>query len=659
MNEGSSFLKRFPWLTSKTRTSDLESFLNSLPQSVLLIDSASWEIQLANSRALDFTNYTQSELVGLDARTLFGDCYDPFFNKLNSFKSLSPADPPVIIRIIRRDQLQVPARTTVSPLKNDEKFSLLFLEPAESIDATQGQGDGSPFWGGLNELFCAEKEAEILPALNQALSAAESLSGADILLIYRLMDGVPEIRRLTALGNADLLPEVMDMQDLVSLNEVRYWEPGKQPSCSLYRSARAASIRYVASAPIGQNTAQIGLAVLASTRSAPPAAILEIVRLLAVVSGSIFQNYIHRSNIKGELSQQSLLTTRLSTITERVQEGVMQLSPELHIRSVNQRLEQTLGYSSREVAGEAADKILIGNEKIQQALKQAMEGETVLNLGDVSLFRRNGQSFQAMVRIFPVFSEKRLDEVLVFIQDLSEKEQIRLHAQELENRAWLGELMAVFAHEVRNPINNISTGLQFMGMSLSADDPQQASISRMLQDCDRLDQLIKSVLAYSKPIEYEMASLDLGGLLQRLIDRQRGRNTNSIIRYELQIDPDCPPVSGNLRSLEQVFNNLITNAVQAMSGIEGILSIKMLPAPHDEGVAYVDIYVADTGPGIPKEILDKIFQPFLTTKQGGTGLGLSIAKRIITAHKGNIQVSSFPGGTVFHVQLPIYITDAR
>jgi hypothetical protein len=81
----------------------------------------------------------------------------------------------------------------------------------------------------LNELFCAEKEAEILPALNKALSAAESLSGADILLIYRLMDGVPEIRRLTALGNADLLPEVMDMQDLVSLNEVRYWEPGNNP----------------------------------------------------------------------------------------------------------------------------------------------------------------------------------------------------------------------------------------------------------------------------------------------------------------------------------------------------------------------------------------------------------------------------------------------
>ena len=110
---------------------------------------------------------------------------------------------------------------------------------------------------------------------------------------------------------------------------------------------------------------------------------------------------------------------------------------------------------------------------------------------------------------------------------------------------------------------------------------------------------------------------------------------------------------GNLRALEQVFSNLINNALQAMSQIgSGDLALKVQPDHSEEGVESVEVSVADTGPGIPKELQERIFQPFFTTKPNGTGLGLAITKRIITAHKGNIQVSSFPGGTVFHVQLP-------
>jgi two-component system, NtrC family, sensor histidine kinase AtoS len=142
----------------------------------------------------------------------------------------------------------------------------------------------------------------------------------------------------------------------------------------------------------------------------------------------------------------------------------------------------------------------------------------------------------------------------------------------------------------------------------------------------------------------------------------RPRMERMNVQGSLQVAPDCPPIIGSPRALEQVFINLINNAVQAMSDSGGQLMIKVQQAPEEDLLdiliskrdhsRYVEINVIDTGPGIPQEYQERIFQPFYTTNMSGTGLGLAIAKRIITAHRGNISVTSFPGGTVFRVFLP-------
>ena len=568
-------------------------------------------------------------------------------------------EPQKYMRLLRHDQVPVLSSVFFSQIKTKEKYGLVILEEVEAqLTMKEKDWDSSQFVN-IIELLGSANIPDIQTALQQVCSIAKIISAADQVVIYQLMGENPEIRQTAHCGNEANLPEQLDMHDLVTLNEARYWEPGKHPSCSLYRTARASNIRYLASAPIGQNTALIGLVVIAGLGTPPAKPMIDIARLVASIIGALFQNNTHRINITSELLQQSLVVSRLATIMEQVQEGVMQLSQDLLIRGINPRLEEILGFSSREIIGEEVGKILIGNERIPESLRLVLEAKSGINIGDVRLFRRDGHPFQAMVRILPVLNNAHVDEVEIFIQDMTEKEQIRAHAQELENRAWLGELMAVFAHEVRNPINNISTGLQLMSMHLKSDDAQGIAISRMLQDCDRLEQLVKSVLSFSKPIEYQMESLDLGVLIQRLFDRQRMKLSNPKIRLELQIDPKCPMVLGHMRSLEQVFNNLVTNAIQAMGEDEGVITIKLASGTEIEGIPYVDIFVADNGPGIPKDVQGKIFQPFLTTKQNGTGLGLSIAKRIITAHKGNIQLSSFPGGTIFHIQLPATEDETR
>ena len=189
----------------------------------------------------------------------------------------------------------------------------------------------------------------------------------------------------------------------------------------------------------------------------------------------------------------------------------MQLAPDLTIREINPRLEQLLGYSNREVVGQEAEKILVGNDQTPAALaaspkrrNRCLPWEICRCSDEMASFSRRwcGSSRS--------FNEKSVEGILIFIQDQSEKEQIRQHTEDLENRASLGMLMSVFAHEVRNPINNISIALQVMAIQSACGRSATGADSRMLQDCDRLEELIKSVLGYSKPMEYEMEPLDLG-----------------------------------------------------------------------------------------------------------------------------------------------------
>jgi signal transduction histidine kinase len=163
---------------------------------------------------------------------------------------------------------------------------------------------------------------------------------------------------------------------------------------------------------------------------------------------------------------------------------------------------------------------------------------------------------------------------------------------------------------------------------------------------------MRSVLAFSRPAEYVMEAVDLNQLISRLLDRMNPLMVQSNVQQFLKAEPTLPLVSGNPRALEQVFTNLITNAIEAMGDKGGTLAVKLQKIEGLGGHDYLEVHVADNGPGIPKELQERLFQPFFTTKPDGTGLGLAITKRILTAHKGNIQVTSYPGATVFHVQIP-------
>ena len=162
---------------------------------------------------------------------------------------------------------------------------------------------------------------------------------------------------------------------------------------------------------------------------------------------------------------------------------------------------------------------------------------------------------------------------------------------------------------------------------------------------------MESVLSFAKPLEYKMSGINLDSMLPRLLERWHPRLLRLNISSYYESEIENPIVEGDLRALEQVFTNLISNAVKAMGENGGSLGIKVSETENEEDVNFLQITLTDSGRGIPDEIKAHLFQPFVTGSSHGTGLGLAITQRIVTAHKGKIEMDSFAGGTITKIYL--------
>jgi len=217
--------------------------------------------------------------------------------------------------------------------------------------------------------------------------------------------------------------------------------------------------------------------------------------------------------------------------------------------------------------------------------------------------------------------------------------------------AAMGEIAAVVAHEARNPLGALSNcvGLLRSNPHITGEDAELLTI--MEGESKRLNDIVSDFLTFGRPRPPQFAPVDLHELIDATWSLlQRDDRCPPSIEFERHFDATLTPVMADRDQLRQVFWNLLLNAVQAMRH-GGTLIIETRRAPDS-----VEVTVRDTGPGIPANILPRLFEPFVTTKSGGTGLGLAIVRRIIEDHGGRITVSAHDGeGTCFVLSL----ADAR
>jgi two-component system NtrC family sensor kinase len=216
--------------------------------------------------------------------------------------------------------------------------------------------------------------------------------------------------------------------------------------------------------------------------------------------------------------------------------------------------------------------------------------------------------------------------------------------------ASLGTMLAGVAHEINNPLSNISSACEILLEELDGADKefQQKLLKKMLEQVERARTLVLNLLEFSRTKELRLESVNLKEVLQRTLGLLEGEKPAAVsVRLDVE---DTLQIDADRQRIEQAFTNLICNAFQAIDG-EGEVSIRAVATTD----GLVKIRIRDTGRGIPEEDLPRIFDPFFTTKDvgKGTGLGLFITHDIILRHKGTIRVESSPGrGTVFAIKLP-------
>jgi signal transduction histidine kinase len=231
-------------------------------------------------------------------------------------------------------------------------------------------------------------------------------------------------------------------------------------------------------------------------------------------------------------------------------------------------------------------------------------------------------------------------------------EQAQEEARRSERLAALGQLSAGLAHELRNPLAVIKGSAETLIRKLANTDPITTEMASYISsEVNRMNALVTRFLDFARPHKLQQHTEQIPPLIERALKAARERWPDAKVEVERQFAPDLPEVKLDGDLVERVFTNLALNAYEAMGPAGGKLHVSAVPSSG--GKRGVEITFQDTGPGIPAELQEQIFNPFFTTKEAGVGLGLSIVSKIVDDHRGSIRVTSEPGkGACFTVLLP-------
>ncbi|HEY3445322.1 MAG TPA: GAF domain-containing protein [Myxococcales bacterium] len=212
-----------------------------------------------------------------------------------------------------------------------------------------------------------------------------------------------------------------------------------------------------------------------------------------------------------------------------------------------------------------------------------------------------------------------------------------------ERLAALGELSAVVAHEVRNPLGVIFNSLRSLSRVLKPQGDAKMLLDIVGEEADRLNRIVGDLLDFARPSEPTLQPEPLGAVLESVVDSARAVAAAAGVQLSLQSLAPLPKAPVDARMVRQAVLNLVINAVQAMPR-GGAVTIGVHAHTAADGGVRVHIEVEDTGPGVPPELAERIFEPFFTTKAAGTGLGLAVVKRIAEAHRGEVRLEPSPPG---------------
>jgi len=333
------------------------------------------------------------------------------------------------------------------------------------------------------------------------------------------------------------------------------------------------------------------------------------------------------------------LFTLHQDIVRSLSSGLITIAPDGTILSANHIAADILRANQDALAGQPVDQAMPGVAALIADNRQR---------ADLALPTKTHEMIMLGVTVSPLRDVH--DEVIgrvINFQDLTELRRLELHARRAERLATVGQLAAGIAHEIRNPLASISGSIELLQASAQTSEDDRTLMQIVHREIQRLNILIGDLLDYANPRPSEPVDFDLGSLVEETLRVARGEAAFAEIELTSQVDLDLR-IHADPAKLRQVLWNLVRNARDAAAAGGKHVTVRARRRDRDAVIA-----VGDDGPGIAKELVARIFDPFVTTKQKGTGLGLATSHAVVAEHGGRIDVETGRDGTTMIISLPI------
>ena len=380
---------------------------------------------------------------------------------------------------------------------------------------------------------------------------------------------------------------------------------------------------------------------------------VDLLQALAGQAATAFMNGRLYRSLREKADELQQLTEYNVNILESIDSGILVLDLDGRVSRWNRSLEILYGKRREEVLGRTLDEVFPASflEALRGSLVLGRPGDDEINhIYKLRLPRADGRNLMVNVAVAPfqVGSGERWGTILI-LEDVTARIHLEEQLQHSEKMASIGLLAAGVAHEVNTPLTGISSYTQMLREQVGPQDPGGALLEKIEKQAFRAAKIINNLLNFSRSGSGELEPLDVNKLVLDVLSLLEHQLDGARIKVRKELAEMLPEVRGNENRLQQVFFNLILNAKDAMPR-GGWLTLAT--RADDEAVM---VEVADTGHGIRREDIKRIYDPFFTTKGmgRGTGLGLSVSYGIVQEHGGAIFVDSVPGkGPTFQVTLP-------
>lgn len=333
---------------------------------------------------------------------------------------------------------------------------------------------------------------------------------------------------------------------------------------------------------------------------------------------------------------------------------IFTLDSNFRISSANKVVLKTSGYQLEEIIGAPVTQFISAQQipALYRLLKAHLASTESLAPFELSIMGKAKREILLEVTLRVRREGRRPVSVHCIARDITHRRELEQQLQQTEKLSAIGKLVAGVAHELNNPLTSI-IGYSSLLQQSNLPAETRADLDVIFRQAQRARLIVRDLLTFARRFELETQEVDLNGIINGSVTLVASQLQTNAVKVKTVLDSGLPPTMADPHQLEQVFVNLITNAIHALATI---LSPRLLTIEswHDEN--HILVSFTDNGPGIPPNHISRIFDPFFSTKQvgEGTGLGLSICFGIISEHKGRIWAENAPtGGAAFYVELPI------